>query len=225
MRWQWSVYLATAAVAQAAFWWFSMPGPQLRQAQQLPTAMLCCLVAALTLMVGPCLVATRYLRRTPQQLGLGRGDAGFGWKAVAVCGPLMLLGTLLGSTDPQIQAYYPIPGPTIGRSPLALLSWWGAYAMFYIAFEFFYRGFLLRGLSDLPTRSTMVRFLVFQTVCCFAIHIGKPVAELFASLPASLAFGWIAWRSRSIWYGVLIHFAVGLVNDMAALWQSGQWFP
>lgn len=218
-----AVYLATAILAQVVFWWFSMPGPQLRQPASLSLAISCCLVAVVTLLLGPGLVATHGLRRTAAQLGWGWGDASFGWKALVVCGPLMVIGTLLGATDSQIQEYYPIPGKGIGNSLAALLSWWLSYFLFYVAFEFFYRGFLLRGLSDLSTLGSLTTFLILQALCCCGIHIGKPTAEVIASLPASLVFGAIAWRSRSIWYGTMVHFSVGIANDAAVLWQHGLW--
>lgn len=212
--------IATALIAQALFWFYSMPGPQIRGHVDLASGVVTCLVSGLVLLLIPLLVATSVLKRTPKQLGLSKGDVSFGWKAMAICVPVMAIGTLMGSADPQIQNYYPIPGDAIGESLTWLLSWWLAYLLFYVSFEFFYRGFLLNGLTDLQTGTQIVGFIGLQAVCCFLIHIGKPNAELMASLPASIAFGWIAWRARSIWYGVLIHFAVGIANDLGALWQG-----
>jgi membrane protease YdiL (CAAX protease family) len=42
--------------------------------------------------------------------------------------------------------------------------------------------------------------------------------ELAAAFPASLLFGWIVLRTRSIWYVVAIHAAVGLALDLFRLW-------
>jgi membrane protease YdiL (CAAX protease family) len=44
-------------------------------------------------------------------------------------------------------------------------------------------------------------------------HLGKPPVELLAAFPASLLFGLIALRTRSIWYALAIHWAVGLALD------------
>jgi membrane protease YdiL (CAAX protease family) len=75
----------------------------------------------------------------------------------------------------------------------------------------------LRGLGEPVSTAAAWKVIGVQAVLCFLIHLGKPNAELIASLPASVLFGWIAWRSRSIWYGLVIHFAVGIVNDLGAM--------
>ena len=209
------LYWAVALGVQALFWWFSMPGPQLRGEVSFTAAMLACAWSVVTLFLIP--AGFLWLRQVSLwQLGLGSGDWRFGIKAFAICAPAMLVGTWVGSYDVAIQDYYPIPGDQNLASVSSKLMWWLAYGTFYFSFEFFYRGYLLRG-SGSPN---WVLCCGIQAVCCFLIHIGKPPAELFASLPASILFGWIAYRSRSIWYVFALHFAIGVTNDLGALWQA-----
>jgi len=215
-----AIYIATAFIAQIVVWYYVTPGPQLRGSCDLQTAIGGCVVAGLVFLFLPLSIGSKLLGRDANQLGLGLGDRSFGWKSVAVLAPIMVVGTVIGSSDPQIQAFYPIAGDAVADSITSLAVWFSAYLLFYISFEFFYRGFLLKGLSDLESRRSLILFVGIQAVCCFLIHIGKPQAELIASLPASILFGWIAWRSRSIWYNVAIHFAVGIANDLGAIAQS-----
>jgi len=218
------LFAITAIVAQIAFWFLSMPGPQLRQPNDLWQAVICCGMALITLGVFPWVVlrtvsasVTEGAALSLSNLGLGAGDRTFGMKAIFWCAPTMLIGTWIGGGDPAIQSFYPIPGDQIGQSAFDMLVWFSAYLVFYVSFEFFYRGVMIRGLGEPnSTRAAWVLILI-QATCCFLIHLGKPNAELLASLPASVLFGWIAWRSRSIWYGLAIHYAVGIVNDLAAM--------
>ena len=43
------------------------------------------------------------------------------------------------------------------------------------------------------------------------IHFGKPGIETFGSFPVGLALGYLAARSGSIWYGVLLHWTIALM--------------
>lgn len=211
-----AIWLAIPA-CQILFWLYSMPGPQLNGHGGFSDGVMACLVSVVTLFLIPALVAS--LAGIPlRDLGVAMGDRRLGWLAVLVVGPLFVIGTLIGSRDQGIQAFYPVSGDLIGQSGAALLVWLGFYLLYYISFEFFYRGFLLRVFES----RGMLFCIGLQSLFCFLIHIGKPEAELWASLPASVVFGWIAWKSRSIWYGVIIHFLVGIANDLGALWQTGR---
>ena len=210
-------FIATAILAQIVFWAYSMPGPQLREAGNLNSAVGSCLVAAMVFLIFPLLISLFVMGQIPKQLGLGIGDWQFGWKASAFFAPVLLIGTWIGSADPQIKAFYPIPGEAVYQSFSETIIWIAAYLLFYVSFEFFYRGFLLRSLIDPETRIAILFIIGMQAFFCFLIHIGKPPVELMASLPASVLFGWIAWRSCSIWYGVALHFAIGVVNDLGAI--------
>jgi len=49
------------------------------------------------------------------------------------------------------------------------------------------------------------------------IHFQKPFLEALASILAGTILGMIALRTRSIFYGILIHCSVAISMDMAAL--------
>jgi len=94
----------------------------------------------------------------------------------------------------------------------------GIYALYYIAFEFFYRGFLLRVVETSwgPGPAIWV-----QTLASTLVHLGKPMPEVLAAIPAGLVFGALALRSRSILYPALLHLSIGVATDLFSLAHQG----
>ncbi len=212
-------YLTIALVVQVFFWYFSMPGPQLAKdfEASFSQGTTSCFVAAGCLLVIP-LACILIMRDDLARFGLGWGDVRYGLMAVLFVTPIFVIATCIGSGDQQLQEFYPLAGNAIGKDLESFGIWILAYACFYISFEFFYRGFLLFGADDLD----LIHGFLLQLACCVLIHAGKPFAETLASIPASILFAWITIRSRSIIYAFLIHFAVGIANDLSALWQKGE---
>src|SRR5438876_603913 len=67
--------------------------------------------------------------------------------------------------------------------------------------EFLFRGFLMW---------TLIRVagpigVVLATFPFVFTHLGKPELETLSTFVGGLGFGWIAWRTRSILYGALLH--------------------
>jgi len=90
-----------------------------------------------------------------------------------------------------------------------LLAYDGAYLVKWIAWEFFFRGFLLFGFRrDFGTHA-----VVISTIPFVLMHFGKPQPEVYGSLPAGLILCWIALRSNSIWPGVVLHWLVASSMD------------
>ena len=107
----------------------------------------------------------------------------------------------------------PWAGESLAPAPLG-----GAYFLYYLAFEAFYRGFVL---TPPPARRCAGRALA-ATIMATLIHLGKPLPELLAAAPASLIFGVLALRSRSILYPALLHLIIGLTLDVTLLARAGQ---
>ena len=53
------------------------------------------------------------------------------------------------------------------------------------------------------------------------IHIHKPFPEAIGSMFAGLILGNLALKSRSIWFGVLLHMSIALSMDFLGLFNSG----
>jgi membrane protease YdiL (CAAX protease family) len=127
------------------------------------------------------------------------------------------------SLSPEFQEQYPFftapAGPDPLHAALLQLCWEVSYAVQFFSLEFFFRGFLLRGLA--AELGSMAVLLMVIPYCM--IHFGKPLPECLGSIIAGLVLGTLAMDTRSIWGGVTVHVAVAWQMDAAALWQKG-WF-
>jgi membrane protease YdiL (CAAX protease family) len=121
------------------------------------------------------------------------------------------------SWSPSFYTFYPMYSAA-GRSWFDLLAWEGMYAGQFIALEFFFRGFLVGGLS----RYIGILAVPVSVMPYMMIHFAKPLPEVAASVVAGFILGFLAWRTKSIWGGVFIHCAVAASMDLMALSQKGQ---
>jgi len=218
-----ALYLVAAAVLQVAYWHLGSPGPQLLGEAQssLGAALQNILWAALLLLAVP-LALMRLLGDAPQCAGLRVGDAAFALKLLLAALVIGVPVLYLASSFPELQATYPWAGDWPGRTPLHLLAWVGLYALYYLAFEFFYRGFLLRTLEPHWGLSAA---LWTQTLTSTLVHLGKPLSETLGALPMGLLFGLMAVRGRSILAPFLVHLTVGVLTDVFSLARQGRLFP
>jgi uncharacterized protein len=78
--------------------------------------------------------------------------------------------------------------------------------LYFFAWEFFFRGYLLFGL-----REKFGEFSIVIQAALFAVaHIGKPALEVLISPFAGLLLGYIAYRNRSFLPAFLIHWIMNL---------------
>jgi membrane protease YdiL (CAAX protease family) len=123
----------------------------------------------------------------------------------------------LVSWSPSFYSYYPMYA-NAGRSWRDLLLWEGLYAGQFIALEFFFRGFLVGGLG----RYIGILAVPVSVMPYMMLHFAKPWPEAYAAIVAGFVLGWLAWKTKSIWGGVLIHCAVAVSMDLLALSHKGQ---
>jgi membrane protease YdiL (CAAX protease family) len=155
--------------------------------------------------VVPLAVVLLAFRDRPHRYGLTLGDVTAGV-------PLALLGitvmtpiVLWFATLPDVRAYY---SPSAAGLPDIVIT----NAIDLSAAEFLFRGFLM---------FTLVRAVgpigVLIAVMPFAYaHVGKPVLELISTLGGGLAYGWLAWRTRSIVWGSIAHVYILSLVTVAA---------
>jgi membrane protease YdiL (CAAX protease family) len=143
----------------------------------------------------PMLVVLFVFRQKPSEFGFGLGD----WKAglVLTLGGILLIAPILWlvSHGGSMQDYY---------KPMAVgLPWNTLLDLF--GWEFFFRGWLLFGYA----RKFGPEAIWLQAVPFALAHIGKPEIETLSTIFGGFAFGWVAWRTRSFVYPLLIHWFVG----------------
>jgi len=84
------------------------------------------------------------------------------------------------------------------------------YLLFYLGWEFHFRGFLQMGIRD---KLGDVNALLVQVLASGLLHIGRPATESFASLAAGIFWGILAIRTRSLLSGLSQHYVLGVSLD------------
>jgi membrane protease YdiL (CAAX protease family) len=144
------------------------------------------------------------------------------WAAV----PLAVCAGAIGALAPDLGSYYPYSRDLIGKTREAglgpLLGHYAAYVfLYYVPWEFFFRGFLLFPFALAAERALVARdanvivaaLVLFQTIPSTMLHFGHPLSELAGAVIAGLAFGILAWKTRSIVPGLILHAALGIGTD------------
>ena len=150
------------------------------------------------------------LREDPRRYGLGLGDVRRG----VVIGGVATLVTVpviaLIAAIPSISDWY---GPSMSTVGGVLLT----NVIDLVPSEFLVRGFLLFAL----VRSIGPFGVVVAVVPFVMVHIGKPDLEVISTLGGGLVFGWINWRTGSIWASAVYHVAIQTaVIVAAAAWTA-----
>jgi membrane protease YdiL (CAAX protease family) len=153
----------------------------------------------------PLTVVVFGFRDRPSRYGLTLGDWRWG-AGLAAAGALIMTPVVLWfATQPDVQAFY---GPS--AAPLWQLLITNGLDL--VAAEFLFRGFLMLTLARvIGPFGVLVATLPFV----FA-HLGKPELEMFSTLGGGLVYGWLAWRTRSIVWGVLGHVYIVTLVTLAA---------
>jgi membrane protease YdiL (CAAX protease family) len=141
-------------------------------------------------------------------------DIGEWQKALPVIAILFLLiaGILLypSSQTAEMRSFYPFDKSAGGSIGLFLRLEILRGALFYTAWEFFFRGFLLFGLRKYFGDWGAI---CIQTIPSCLWHVGMPTGEIMASIAGGILFGILALRSRSILWVFLLHFLIGATTD------------
>jgi len=165
------------------------------------------------------LVAIRLL------LGENPGDYGLRFKGIigqggiyAVLFALSVPFVLLASTTVAFQDKYPFYDLASGESLWPrMVVWWVVYAAQFVALEFFFRGFLVHGLKwRLGFMAVFVMIVPYNM-----IHFQKPGLEALAAILGGLVLGTLSLKTRSIWWGAMLHIAVAGTMDVLSLIQQG----
>lgn len=143
-----------------------------------------------------------------REYGWQVGDWRFGWKAVAVMAPIMVLSTIPSASMPDFMAEYPID-KAAGASADTFARHAFMYLFFYVGWETLFRGFMQFGLRSLGDWNAI---LIQTSLSCIA-HIGKPSGEIYSSILGALVWGVVAFRSKSLLYILVVHWLLGVSLD------------
>ena len=145
--------------------------------------------------------------------GIGRHTAVYA-VLLAVSVPFVVAASFTAAFQAKYPFYDLAPGEGLWPN---MTLWWLVYGLQFAALEFFFGGFMIHGLSG--------RFgymAVFVMVVPYnMLHYGKPMAEALAAIVGGAVLGSLSLRSRSIWWGVVVHVAIAGTMDVAALFHKG----
>lgn len=159
--------------------------------------------------VVPALIVKGIFREPLAQYGVQWGDRVRTPRSLLILGPLFILGGYLSSRTPAVAAYYPID-PTACDSAWGFASHASWYLLFYLAWEFHFRGYLQFGLRDSFGAANAV---LIQVMASSLLHLGKPGVEAFSAIAGGILWGWIAYRTRSLVSVVGQHYLLGISLD------------
>lgn len=147
-----------------------------------------------------------------------RGTASH-WRVYAAILTVALPFVFVASFSTEFQERYPLYEIARGQSGVwgDLASWWPLYVIQFVAIESFFRGFLVLGLG----RRIGANAVLVATIPYLMIHLVKPPAEAAASIVGGLMMGTLAWRTKSIWWGVVVHVGVAMAMDVSSLGHKG----
>jgi membrane protease YdiL (CAAX protease family) len=168
------------------------------------------LTAFLLMFWVPFFIVKTVFKKDLAEFGFQLGDARYGFRFVAIVLPFLLWAAYAGSAGTAIQTEYPLAKSTMRNLPL-FLTVEAFYLIYYLAWEFLFRGFMLFGLEEQYGATTAI---LVQMIPSAIVHIGKPAGESFAAVFAGLIFGYLALRTRSIFYPFLLHAIVGVGTDV-----------
>ncbi len=170
--------------------------------------------ALVLLMIVPLLVCWRLEGWTPRDLGFRIRGAGKEVFVVLALWAAMIPLVYLVHDSASFAQTYPRLDAARGNMQLYFI-YESFYLVKWIAWEFFFRGFMLFGLG----RDFLNRAVLVSTIPFALMHFGKPELETASAVIAGLVLCFIALRSKSIWPGVLLHWLVASTMDFfAAEW-------
>ncbi len=129
---------------------------------------------------------------------------------------------LIASFETGFQNYYPTY-KSYSVADILHCSEWIPMAIYELVYgldffntEFFFRGLLVIGLAQWLGKDAIMPMVVTY---CF-LHFGKPVGEAIGSIAGGYVLGVIAYYTRSIWGGVILHIGIAWMMELFAYLQK-----
>lgn len=145
--------------------------------------------------------------------GLGLGDwRWWGPRVGALCAAIVPFVLICAYVFPALLEYYPSKLARDSTRAFATLN--AGRGLYFIAWEWYFRGLLLFGLAQRlgPSAATIVQSYPF-----FLLHKSKPVVEMASSFTGSILLCWFCWRAGSFWPAFILHWVMNLTMECVGL--------
>lgn len=163
----------------------------------------------ITFFVLPLFIVHFFFKEKTSSYGLQIGDYRVGFKISFIFILVMLPIIWVASASNSFANVYPHLSSARQSWMIFLIYELGLF-VYMIAWEFIWRGYMLFGLYE-----KFGYYSIFIQMIPFVIlHNGKPMVETLGSILAGLALGFLALRTKSIFYCVLAHMSVMFSIDL-----------
>ena len=144
--------------------------------------------------------------------GFSLGDKRYGLRFIIITIPLIVTPIIiLGSRMPQVRAVYPLSKLVQDNASVFLLYEFSYVLLYYVGWEFFFRGYMLFGLRE---KFGDTYAILLQVIPSALLHFNKPESEFLGSIVLGIVLGYLALRTRSILYPLIIHSCIGVFTDL-----------
>lgn len=171
----------------------------------------------------PLLVVAWFFEKRRENFGVNADNVDLRpyWQVLLAVLPIVLI----ASFEESFRNYYPVykryqvtdaANPTDLPAWLFALGYEFAYGMDFFNVEFVFRGVLVIGVSQVIGKEAI---LPMVSVYCF-LHFGKPLGECISSIFGGYILGVVAFYTRNIWGGVMVHIGLAWMMEAAAYVQK-----
>ena len=140
------------------------------------------------------------------------------FQMIAIMVPILIAASFHGS----FLKTYPLYKSSTVHSFLEIPEWIpvvgyeAAYGFDFITVELLFRGFMVIGMIELLGRNSI---LPMAATYCF-LHFGKPPGEAISSAIGGYILGVIAYETKSIWGGIIVHLGIAWGMELIAFVQK-----
>ena len=89
------------------------------------------------------------------------------------------------------------------------------YAIDFVKTELVFRGMLIIGMVNIMGRKAVLPMVAMYA----AIHFGKPLGETLSSIFGGYILGALAYQTRHIWGGVIVHICIAMTMEIMGFFQ------
>jgi len=156
----------------------------------------------------PMLIVKLGFRERLRDYGVGVGTPLYTFRSILLLVPLFMVAGFMAASRLGLHDEL-ISNPQLGKTmPFGLHAC--LYLLFYLGWEFQFRGFLLRGLAGNMGQTNAI---LIQVMASSILHLRDPALETFGAVAGGILWGMLAFRTNSLLSGMLQHAALGLAVD------------
>jgi len=155
----------------------------------------------------PLAVILIVLRKNPMDFGLRIGNVRL-WAVYSLIFLLIAIPILYFSSDVSSVARY------YGGRNTDLLGYAVRMALYFLGWEFLFRGFMLFGLKKkFKEGSILIQMIPFAL-----LHFGKPEAETISTIISGIIWGYICYSGNSFWPAYVMHLVINVANKALVIY-------